>query len=138
MSLPFADCAVAAAFDAHPEPVREALLRLRQHILAAAAQNPGIGDLVETLKWGEPAYLPKMPRIGTTVRINGVKGSRDRYAAYFHCQTTLIRSFKELYGSEFSFEGNRAIVFSLRDEVPEEAFRHCVALALTYHLRDRQ
>jgi hypothetical protein len=129
------DPAVRAVFDAHPAPLRRALLALRQLILKTAAQTSGVGSLIETLKWGEPAYLPAKPRVGTTIRINTVKGSADRYAAYFHCQTTLVPSFRRLYRDEFRFEGNRAIVFSLHDEVPQDAFRHCVAMALTYHLR---
>jgi hypothetical protein len=127
--------AVKAAFDAHPPPLRRALLRLRRLVLQVAARHSDIGALVETLNWGEPAYLPAKPRVGTTIRLNAVKGSPDLYAACFHCRTTLVASFRRLYRDELRFEGNRAIVFSLRDEVPEDAFRHCVAMALTYHAR---
>ncbi len=135
MTAPILDEAVRSAFDDHPEPLRAALLNLRRIILATAADHPTIGVLTETLKWGEPAYLPRAPRIGTTVRLGRVKTARDAYGAFFHCQTTLIQSFRMLYPEEFSFDGARAIVFSIGDEVPKEAFRHCIALALTYHLR---
>ncbi|EJL30693.1 hypothetical protein PMI01_03085 [Caulobacter sp. AP07] len=128
---------VRAFFDSRPPPLRDALLGLRGLILATAAQTPGVGVLVETLKWGEPAYRPKAPRTGTTVRINAVKGSPDRYAAYFHCQTTLVESFRLLYPDQFRFEGARALILSLGEPVPEAAFRHCVALALTYNLAGR-
>jgi hypothetical protein len=73
---------------------------------------------VETLKWGEPAYLPKKARVGTTVRINAVKGSADRYGAYFHCQTTLLESFRHLYPDAFTYEGSRAILFRLGEAYP--------------------
>jgi hypothetical protein len=36
------------------------------------------------------------------------------------------------------FEGNRGIVFDVADGLPEEALRHCISLALTYHLRKKQ
>ena len=101
---------VQAAFDAHPKATRETLLALRKLILATAAETDGVGPLVETLKWGEPAYLPKKARVGTTVRINALKGSKDKVAVFFHCQTNLIASFRERYPDAFSFEGNRAIV----------------------------
>jgi hypothetical protein len=133
----FADPAVAAAFAAFPEDLRGRLMELRHLILETAHATPPIGPIVETLKWGEPAYLPETPRVGTTVRINALKGSRDRYAAYFHCQTTLVETFRELYPDTFSFQGNRAIVLGARDRLPRKALGHCIALALTYHLGGR-
>jgi hypothetical protein len=131
--VPIADPGVQAVFDACNPRLRECLLRLRRLILVTAAETSGIGALIETLKWRDPAYLPAAPRTGTTIRINALKGSGDRYAAYFHCQTTLVQSFRTIYPGEFSFEGNRAMLFSVRDEIPEEPLRHCIALALTYH-----
>ena len=94
-----------------------------------------LGLFDETLKWGEGAYLPKKARLGTTVRINAVKGSADRYGAYFHCQTTLLESFRHLYPDAFSYEGSRAIFFRLGEAYPAEALRHCLTLALAYHLK---
>ena len=131
------DPAVRAVFESHPAALRDALLELRGHILAAAAGSGRVGELAETLKWGEPAYLPKKARVGTTVRINAVKGSADRYAAYFHCQTTLLESFRHLYPEAFSYEGNRAILFRVGEAYPADALRHCLTLALTYHLKDQ-
>ena len=131
------DAAVRAVFEAQPPALRDALLELRGHVLEAAMESGRVGDLVETLKWGEPAYLPKKARVGTTVRINAVKGSADRYGAYFHCQTTLLESFRHLYRDAFSYEGSRAIFFRLGEAYPVDALRHCLTLALTYHLKDR-
>jgi hypothetical protein len=48
-----------------------------------------------------------------------------------------VESFRLLYPDQFRFEGNRALTLSLGEAVPEAAFRHCVALALTYHLVGR-
>jgi hypothetical protein len=135
VTTPFGDPKVKAAFDAHPVRLRSPLLKLREIIFRTAAETPGVGKLTETLKWGEPAYLPLKPKIGTTVRINALKGSRDRYGAFFHCQTTLVATFRERYPDAFVFEGNRALVFTAGKDVPAEAFKHCIALALTYHAR---
>jgi len=131
------DPAVRAVFDAQAPALRAALLDLRGHVLAAAARSGRVGELVETLKWGEPAYLPKRARVGTTVRINALKGSADRYGAYFHCQTTLLESFRHLYPDAFSYEGNRAILLRVGEAYPADALRHCLTLALTYHLKDQ-
>lgn len=122
---------VRAVFDALPPGQRDALLVLRQMILDTAG-SAGV-ELVETLKWGDPAYLPKRPRVGTTVRINDLKGSTDRYALYVPCQTTLLDQYRLLYPETFAFEGQRALLFSTREPIPDEPLRHCIALALTYH-----
>ena len=114
--------------------MRDALLRLRGLIFAAAVESPSVGPLIETLKWGDPAYLPRTPRIGTTVRINAVKGAKTQYAALFHCQTTLVESFRLLYPDTLSFSGNRAILLDLDQPASDAALKHCIALALTYHL----
>ena len=62
----------------------------------------------------------------------------NQYALYFHCQTDLVETFRELYPSELTYGGNRSIVLNAEDELPEQALRHCVALALTYHLNKRK
>ena len=126
---------VRAAIGAHPKATRDALLALRKLIVATAAETGGVGALVETLKWGEPAYLPRTPRVGTTVRISALKGSPDKVAVFFHCQTNLVASFRERYPDVLEFEGNRAIVLPVAKALPAKALKHCIAMALTYHLR---
>jgi len=125
---------VRGAFDALPEPQRATLLALRDVVLAAAAETEGVGAIVETLKWGEPSYLPTRPRVGTTVRLGMTRNGRP--AMFVNCQTTLIGTFRDLYGEAFDFEGNRALVIP-EGELPRAALAHCVALALTYHRRKR-
>ena len=45
----------------------------------------------------------------------GIKSSAIQFAMimgnslYFHCQTTLVDSFKEMYRGVFEFEGNRSL-----------------------------
>jgi hypothetical protein len=58
-----------------------------------------------------------------------------QYALYFHCQTRLVDTFKELYGQRFRYEGNRAIIFHQDDTVPVAELKHCITLTLTYHRR---
>jgi hypothetical protein len=131
----FADPQVKAVFDAYPVPLRRALLQLRSMIFATAVETKGVGELTECLKWQQPAYLTAKSKSGSTVRIDAVRASEDGYAAYFHCQTDLVTRFRDLYPKLFNFEGNRAIHFKLGDPIPEAELRHCLALALTYHLQ---
>jgi hypothetical protein len=138
LERPFGDVRVRAAFDSYPDGLRADLLALRALILATARETEGVGALVETLKWGQPAHLPARPGIGTTIRIDVVKGEPARYAMYVHCQTTLMASFRERYGDAFAFEGNRALIFARGARVPRAALRHCIAMALTYHARQRR
>ena len=81
--------------------------------------------------------MPSRPRIGTTVRIDAF-GSHDRYAVLFHCRTDLVPTFRALYPEEFAFHGRRAIVFPVGSSLPADALRHCLSLALTYHLRPQR
>ncbi len=117
-------------FSTYPEKIRKHLLLLRQLILETAAKTEGITGFEETLKWGEPSYLCKQ---GSTIRINQIRSSSNEVAMYFHCQTILIETFKELYPDEFRFDGKRALVFNVNDEIPVDALKHCISLALTYH-----
>ena len=134
----FADPAVAAVFSAYPKPLQTKLLALRQLILDTAKATKGVGALEETLKWGQPSYLTTATKSGSTIRIDRIKSPAGRYAVFFHCQTDLVETFRELYPTELSYSGNRSILLDAEDDVPEAALRHCVALALTYHLRKRE
>ena len=67
-----------------------------------------------------------------------VKQSPAKSRVFFHCQTDLVETFRELYPKELSYGGNRSILLDAKDPIPEAALRHCVALALTYHLRKRK
>lgn len=132
---PIEASAVAEAFNSYQDTVRQRLLALRELIFNTAASTPGVGKLEETLKWGEPAYVTAQSQSGSTIRIAGKKKSARQYAVYFNCQTTLVETFKTLFPGEFTFEGNRAIVFDVADAVPTDTLAFCIAAALTYHQR---
>ena len=77
-----------------------------------------------------PSYLTKH---GSTIRMDWKKSQPDQYVVYFNCKTKLIDTFKEIYTDKFNFEGNRAIVFNIKDKVPINELKHCFSLSLTYH-----
>ncbi|MEM8813983.1 MAG: DUF1801 domain-containing protein [Pseudomonadota bacterium] len=131
----FADPAVEAVFRSYPDTLRARLLDLRSLVLATADSTDRIGPILECLKWQQPSYLPKRPRTGSTIRIDRLKAGSHDFAMFFHCQTTLVTEFRERYPATFAFEGNRALLFRMADPLPEDALRHCVARALTYHLK---
>jgi len=126
----FKDSEVAAIFAAYPEKFRNKLLILRQLIFDTAAKTEGVGELEETLKWGEPSYLS---RKGSTIRIDWKLKTPEQYSIYFKCTSLLVPTFKKLYSTEFKYEGNRAIHFNLNDKIPIKKLRHCIEMALTYH-----
>ena len=132
----FTDGRVAALFKAYPPAVRARLMVLRDLVFDTAARTPGVGPLTETLKWGQPSYLTEESGSGTTVRIDRLK-TGDGYAVYFHCQSGLLGQFRELYPDTFRYEGKRAIHFDARDRLPVRELSHCIALALTHHLRKK-
>jgi hypothetical protein len=133
----FPDPTVDAVFRSYPKPLKARLLALRRLILDTARTTKGVGALDETLKWGQPSYLTAETKSGSTIRIDRVKSADGQYAVYFHCQTNLVETFRQLYPTELSYGGNRSILLNADDKVPEAALRHCVALALTYHLRKK-
>lgn len=117
--------------------MRSRLLALRRLILDTAKATDGVGALDETIKWGQVSYLTTESKSGSTIRIDRVKSTPNQIAIYFHCQTNLVETFRELY-PDLVYSGNRAILLDAAKELPKEALGHCVALALTYHFRKRK
>ena len=129
---------VRGVFDGYPEAARARLLALRDLILETATGLEELGGVTETLKWGQPSYLPAKAGVGTTVRIDARKAPETGYAVYVHCQTTLVDQYRELYPGLCRYDSNRALLFDNADEVDRDALRHCIALAFTYHARRKQ
>ena len=136
-TTPFATPAVTAAFEAFPPAQRATLLALRDIVLETAASHPAIGDLEESLKWGEPAYRPIRARTGTTVRLGVSPKSPGACAIFVNCKTSLLATYRDLYPEVFGFEGDRALLVLADGALPVEALSHCISLALTYHLKAR-
>jgi hypothetical protein len=52
---------------------------------------------------------------------------------YFICHTNLVETFERLFGDVFAYERNRALLFTVCEDIPDNDLRECVAMALTYH-----
>ncbi len=129
---------VAATFEAYPPDIRCKLMALRRLIFETASMTEGVGELNETLKWGEPAYLTAETGSGSTIRIDRKRSKPTQYAMYFNCQTSLVETFRNRYPDSFRFEGNRALIFEATEAIPVQALRSCIAAALTYHRGKRE
>lgn len=132
----FENSGIAIVFENYPEQIKSKLMFLRELIFETATETEGVGELEETLKWGQPSYLTKS-KSGSTIRIDATK-TPGQYAMYFHCQTNLVEIFREMFPQQFRFERKRAIIFEETDKVPVNELRHCIRLALTYHLNKKQ
>lgn len=132
------DPSVAPAYDAFSPAVKKELLQLRALILSVAENTEGVGELEETLRWGQPSYLTTASKSGSSIRLGREKKTDGDFAIYFKCRTSLVKGFRELYPDLFRYEGNRAILFNLGDAIPEKELSHCIALALTYNLTKRK
>ncbi len=131
----FATPEITEKFANYPSKIRTKLLSLRELIFEVASETEKVGELEETLRWGEPSYLTTQSNSGSMIRINKSK-SEGQYAMYFHCQTNLVDTFREIY-PDLTYQGNRAIMFNENDEIPVNKIKHCISLALTYKLRKK-
>jgi len=128
---------VARAFESFPAPVRRRLLEIRRLIFVTAATAPEVGELTETLKWGEPAYLTEASGSGSTIRLGRLKSSERECAVMFNCRTTLIETFRARFADAFAYEGSRALLLSASAPLPRAELSACIETALTYHRRRR-
>lgn len=121
---------VESVLNNYPEFVQNRILALRELIIKSASELEEISYLEETLKWGEPSYLTKY---GSTIRIDWKAKNPNQYAMYFKCTSRLVETFKVLFQDVFIFEGKRAIIFQLGEEIPKIELKSCIKAALRYH-----
>ena len=121
---------VKLVFANYPDSVRNKMLIMRELVIETAKETDGISYLEETLKWGEPSYLTK---IGSTIRIDWKSKYPNQYAMYFKCTSRLVETFKVIFKDTFDFEGKRAIIFKMDDNIPKKELKSCIKTALTYH-----
>ena len=127
---------VAEVFADYPPAARKKLLAVRKLILHTAEALGDVGELTETLKWGEPSYLTEQSKSGSTIRIAWQIKTPEHYGLYFNCQTTLVDTYRTLF-PELNFQGSRALLLDISAPLPTEALTTCISLALTYH-RDKR
>ncbi len=123
---------VVAIFESFPNDVQQRLMEIRDVIFSVQSELNEMDRVEETVKWGEPSYTTLG---GSTVRLGWKSATPDTIFIYFHCQTKLVATFRELYSDHLQFEGNRAMVLPMEGPIPQEIIRQCILIALTYHKR---
>lgn len=118
----------------YPDHIKPKMHALRDLIYEVASSTEGVGEIEETLKWSEPAYLAKKSKSGTTIRMDWKERSPNQIGVYVNCNTSLVESYKTMFKDELSFEGNRAILISVDDPLPKDSLMICIQMALRYHL----
>lgn len=121
--------AVKIVFDGYPAAVRRKLMHIRKIILDVAA-NENLGEVTETLKWGEPSYLA---RNGSTLRIDWKPRNPQWLSMYFNCRTTLVETFRQLFGDVLDYSGNREVRLPLDEDLPIAELQTCIYMTLNYH-----
>ena len=124
------DPKVNEVFAFYPEEVRDKMQFLRELVIETARETEGVDQIEETLKWGEPSFVTKT---GSTLRMDWKERAPDQYAMYFQCTSRLVETFRIVFDQRFEFEGKRAIVFKLDDNVPVEELKECIKASLIYH-----
>lgn len=125
---PFKSIEVDNAYSNYPEEYQNPLLKLRQLIYDTARKLTDVGTIDESLKWNQPSYSSK---IGSPIRLD--RFGENEIAMLFHCQTTLIETFRKIFKDDLSFSKNRAIVLNINEDFPIAQLEQCIEMALTYH-----
>lgn len=125
---------LASVIKSYPQSARLYAEYLRKLIYKIASDDADIGQITETLKWGEPAFLTSKPKSGTTLRFDWKESRPDKIGLFVHCNTALIQTLRDMFGNVLEFEGNRAIWLDLKAPPPEDILTVCIGKILTYHL----
>ncbi|KEJ89461.1 hypothetical protein [Sulfitobacter donghicola] len=102
-------------------------------LILAAAKDANVGPVEESLKWGQPAWRPKRPRQGSTLRLNWQGIPSHPLVLYVDCKTTLSATMREIYPTEFEYEKNRGLGLPDGSPLPLQAIDHLARLTFCYH-----
>ncbi|MCO4755336.1 MAG: hypothetical protein KC478_12705 [Bacteriovoracaceae bacterium] len=123
---------VEGKYNSYPPEVKTKILVLRKMILELAQGDDEVDFAGESLKWGQPSFLPKSS--GSTIRLDWKERNPNQISIFVNCQTKLISIFKELYPEDFEYIGNREIRLPLTKRYSIKKLSKCIELALKYNL----
>lgn len=121
--------AVKDRFDKYPESARIMLEELRNLVFQTASELD-LGEVNESLKWGEPSYSVK---IGSPLRMDWKPKYPHQVSVFVNCKSLLIKTYKEVYGNTLQYVGNRELVFPVSEPLPLLELKGCFSMALQYH-----
>ena len=123
------EATIKKKFQSYPDEIQLSLMQLREEIISVAKEYD-LGSVEESLKWGELSFCVKG---GSAIRIGWRSESPDKCFLFFNCQTSLVETFKEVYGDLFLYEGKRAIALERSRIGSVKELEHPIGLALQYH-----
>lgn len=124
---------ISSLLGAYPQAAGEHLLAVRTLIYDVAAEH-GLGKIDESIKWGEASFWVKG---GIAVRVDWKEKQPAVIKVFFHCQTRLIETFREVYPEAFAYEGNRALLIPLADYAKHGVLAHCLSVVMRYQALKR-
>ncbi|MEM7520466.1 MAG: hypothetical protein AAF307_05460 [Pseudomonadota bacterium] len=120
-----------------PDAARAAFQTCRA-IFHAVADEAKLGALEESLKWGQPAWRPKRPRTGATLRMSWDPATPEHLLLFVDCKTDLAARMQHLYPDLPVNDGRRQMAVSLEQALPSQALRHLAEMTFAYHLDRRR
>ncbi len=112
----------------YPAIARQKFNEIRELVYQVGAEND-LGPIDETLKWGQPAYLCKS---GSTIRVDWRAERPEHIELLFNCKSILVETFREVFGDELIYQGNRIVLVLVSEPLPK-ALSNCIYMALNYH-----
>lgn len=113
----------------YPPQVLNKVEQVKRLIFDVATEKQ-LGPVTESLKWGELSYACKG---GSPIRLDWKQKCPEQVSLFFNCNTVLVETFREIYGSQLTLIGKRELALSLTETIPELELRACIAMALQYH-----
>lgn len=115
-----------------PDNINTRLDQVRALIIRTAQETNGVGEIVESIKWGQASFATVRPKSGTPIRIGG-NVEAGTYSIYVPCSTSLISDFRETHPDMFDYHGNREIRLGLNAPLPKQELSLFLSAALTYY-----
>ncbi len=91
----------------YPNEAKEYLNKLRA-MIHKVAHDRSLGKVEESLKWQEPSLT--VPS-GSPIRMDWKLKTPNHCYLFFHCQTKLVDTFRELYADELEFQATEPLYF---------------------------
>lgn len=114
-------------------PTARAQFQQMRALIVDAAHAADVGEVEESLKWGQPAWRPKRARTGSTLRLHWDAKTPQTIALFVDCKTTLGAEMFAAYPYDFKYESNRAMRLHLGAPLPQQAIAHLAQRTFTYH-----
>lgn len=115
-----------------PDTAQNAALAIRT-LCWRVAEAAETGPLSESLKWGQPAWRPQKPRIGSTLRLSWRADAPDHLDLFVDCKTDIAARVTNAFPQAFDSDARRRLTIATGVPMPSDALWHLARTTLTYH-----